>query len=139
MAPGEAAPGVDREGLGPAEQRLDHDLATPPATGRNRRAAAILSGTREGIAVISGTAPKLLMEGPGLKKRLPLVKEFSAAGGDWVAFSHRFTATCEMDGQGGITGSSYGPRRRHFGGIFLHPSGRSGDATTSSYADGGDF
>ncbi|CAM9637042.1 unnamed protein product [Lampetra planeri] len=62
------------------------------------QAATILSIAWEGVDAISGAVPKPLTEGPGLKKRLPLVKSFSAAGGDWVAFSRRFTVTCALVG-----------------------------------------
>ncbi|CAM9504120.1 unnamed protein product [Lampetra planeri] len=55
-----------------------------------------LNESEDGVPAFAGIQPKRQTEGPALKRRLPFVKEFVAAGGDWVAFSCRFTATCEL-------------------------------------------
>ncbi|CAN0138890.1 unnamed protein product [Lampetra fluviatilis] len=61
-------------------------------------ASAILLDGRDEVPAKLDLLPKLRPEVPVLKKQLPFVREFTAAGGDWMAFRRRFTATCDLTG-----------------------------------------
>ncbi|CAN0395011.1 unnamed protein product [Lampetra planeri] len=62
------------------------------------RAAAVLAGTRSGEAAISPQPPAAPQDVPAPHRRLPLVREFTAAGGDWEAFQCRFSTSCTLAG-----------------------------------------
>ncbi|CAN0253784.1 unnamed protein product [Lampetra planeri] len=47
---------------------------------------------------VAQPAPSSPVEIPSLKQRLPFVKEFSAARGDWVAFKRQFQTNCDLAG-----------------------------------------
>ncbi|CAM9568964.1 unnamed protein product [Lampetra planeri] len=125
---------MDREGFGPAEQRQERDLTTPPAAGRDRRAcgqrlADLLTSRlnesedrsrgaktlllrpargkrgkcgkrsprkRSPFQAIASVPPKMQMEGRALKRRLPFVKEFVVASGDWAAAASLPLANCTL-------------------------------------------
>ncbi|CAM9842721.1 unnamed protein product [Lampetra planeri] len=54
--------------------------------------------SRDGVLRSTNLPPKQHAEVPALKKTLPCVKEFTAAGFDLAPFRRRFTATCDLAG-----------------------------------------
>ncbi|CAM9483357.1 unnamed protein product [Lampetra planeri] len=68
-----------------------------PATEPAHAAAILVDGWEEEPAKLE-FPPKPQVEIPSPKHRLPFVKEFTAAGGDWEAFRRHFTANCELAG-----------------------------------------
>ncbi|CAN0420902.1 unnamed protein product [Lampetra planeri] len=67
--------------------------ATPPD-----RSAAILAGTRGSEATISLQPPASPRDIPALQRRLPFVREFTAAGRDWEVFKRRFPTNWTLAG-----------------------------------------
>ncbi|CAN0404911.1 unnamed protein product [Lampetra planeri] len=65
---------------------------------RPAQAAAILMSRRDKVPAKLDLPPKVPSQDRALKKRLPFIREFAAAGGDWEAFRRRFAAACDLSG-----------------------------------------
>ncbi|CAM9776806.1 unnamed protein product [Lampetra planeri] len=93
-------PSTEEPGPGP---RGDADAAAAirpresPATPAGH-AAAILKGTCREEAAIFPHPQAVQRDVPALHRRLPFLREFTAAGGDWEVFKRRFSTSCTLAG-----------------------------------------
>ncbi|CAM9909197.1 unnamed protein product [Lampetra fluviatilis] len=93
-------PAVEERATEP--RRTEHPVAVSRQWGTTvaqpAQAATILLEERSKEPAKSETALSSPVDIPSLRRRLPFVKEFTAAGGDWVAFKRRFLMNSDLAG-----------------------------------------
>ncbi|CAM9291465.1 unnamed protein product [Lampetra fluviatilis] len=81
-----------------AELQPAQAAAILPTVSGAPKLAAILSTGQEMLPTKFDLLSASHLEVPSLQKRLPFVREFMAAGGDWTAFQRRFATACTLAG-----------------------------------------